>query len=116
MPTNLRIEARIFSLSSIEITVFPLIFIMSYPSRYAPVMCAIMFSAFETGYEITTSFGGLLFRVGVMVTVFVPVSNSTSSLFPSLLASIQSLGNDTRILPPIFCKRRMNLVSLNQYK
>ena len=79
-------------------------------------MSAMMFSSSETGYEITTSFGGLLLPDGVIERVFVPVSSSTSSLFPSLLASIQSLGSDTRMLLPIFCRRRMNLVSLNQYK
>ena len=74
------------------------------------------FSSFETGYDMVTSFGGLLSPDRVMARLSEPVSTSTSSLFFSLFASIHSLGNDTRILLPIFCRRRMNLVSLNQFK
>ena len=33
--------------------------VISYPRRYAPVIFAMMFSSFETGYNITTSFGSL---------------------------------------------------------
>jgi len=116
MPTNLRMDARIFSRSSIEIVDLPFIFIISYPRRYAPVMSAMMFSSFETGYGITTSFGALWSSDNVMERLFGPVSSSTSSLFPRLFASIHSFGRETKILLPIFCRRRMNLVSLNQYK
>ena len=79
-------------------------------------MSAITFSSFETGYDMITSFGGLLSPDGVMERLFVPVSSSTSSLFSNLFASIHSFGNETRILLPIFCRRLMNLVSLNQFK
>jgi len=79
-------------------------------------MSAITFSSFETGYDMITSFGGLLSPDGVMERLFVPVSSSTSSLFSSLFASIHSFGSETRILLPIFCRRLMNLVSLNQFK
>jgi len=94
----------------------PLIFIISYPRRYAPVISAIMFSSFETGYDMVTSFGGLLSPDGVIERLSEPVSSSTSSLFSSLFASIHSFGNETKMLLPIFCRRRINLVSLNQYK
>jgi len=59
MPTSLRIEVLIFSRSSAEITDLPFILMISYPRRYAPVILAIIFSSFETGYDITTSFGSL---------------------------------------------------------
>ena len=79
------------------------------------MISAIMFSPFETGYDMVTSFGGLLSPDGVIDRLFEPVSISTSSLFSSLFTSIHSFGNETRILLPIFCRRRMNLVSLNQF-
>jgi len=79
-------------------------------------MSAMMFSSFETGYDITTSFGVLWSSDNVMERLFGPVSSSTSSLLPSLFASTHSFGSETKILLPIFCRRRMNLVSLNQYK
>jgi len=79
-------------------------------------MSAMMFSSFETGYGITTSFGVLCSSDNVIERLFGPVSSSTSSLFTSLFASIHSFGNETSMLLPIFCRRRMNLVSLNQYK
>jgi hypothetical protein len=94
----------------------PLILIISYPRRYAPVIFAITFSSFETGYDIVTSFGCLISPDGVMERLSEPVSISTSSLFSNLFVSIHSFGSETRILLPIFCRRRMNLVSLNQYK
>ena len=80
------------------------------------MISAITFSSFVTGYDIVTSFGDLLSPDRVMERLFEPVSNSTSSLFSSLFASIHSFGSETRILLPIFCRRRINLVSLNQYK
>ena len=112
IPTSLRINPRILSLSSIDIADLPLILIISYPRRYAPVTSALMFSSFATGYSITTSFGGLLLPVGVIEMVPDPVSSSTSSLFSNLFAKTHSIGNDTRMLLPIFCRRRMNLVNL----
>ena len=80
------------------------------------MISAITFSSFETGYDMVTSFGGLLSPDGVIERLFVPVSSSTSSLFSSLFASTHSFGSETRMLLPIFCRRRMNLVSLNQFK
>src|SRR5579885_1804141 len=73
-----------------------------------------MFSCFDTGYSIMTSFGGLLFPVGVIDMLLVPVSSSTSSLFSSLFASTHSIGSETSMLLPTFCRRRINLVNLYQ--
>ncbi len=112
IPTSLLMELRIFSLSSTGMLVFPFIRIMSYPRRYAPVISATMFSSCGSGYEITTSFEGLSVLFTVIEMVFSFVSISTSVLFSSLFASTHSFGSDTRILLPIFCRRRMNLVNL----
>jgi len=79
-------------------------------------MSAITFSSFETGYDIVTSLCCLISPDGVMERLSEPVSISTSSLFSNLFVSIHSFGNETRMLLPIFCRRLMNLVSLNQYK
>ena len=47
-----------------------------------------------------------------MERLFWPVSISTSDLLPNLLASTHSFGSVTRMLLPILCRRRMNLVNL----
>ena len=112
IPTKRLIEFLIFSLSPIGIDVFPLIMITSYPKRYAPVRSATMFSSLGKGYEITISFEGRDSLFAVIVIEFCPVSISTSAFFINWLESTHSFGSETRVLLPIFCRRRMNLVNL----
>jgi len=62
------------SLSFTEIVDLPLILIMSYPSRYASVMLAAMFSSPESGYSISISLDSFLPSPAVIERLFSKVS------------------------------------------
>ena len=101
------------SLSFTEIVDLPLILIMSYPSRYAPVMLAAMFSSLESGYSISISLDIFLPSSTVIERLFSKVSIWTCELLTRLWSSTHCFGSDTKILLPIFCRRRVNLDNLN---
>ncbi len=74
IPTSLLIDSRMISRSFTEIVDLPLILIISYPSRYAPVMLAAMFSSFGSGYSISISLDNFLPSPAVIDRLFSAVS------------------------------------------
>jgi hypothetical protein len=105
-------EPRTLSLSVTEIGDLPMILIISYPKRYAPVMFGTILSPFGSGYDISISFDGLLLCCVLIERLFCVVSISTWALLSSLFASTHSFGSETKMLLPIFCRRRVNVTNL----